>query len=291
MTNMNELPQFKKLVDMLYACQKTIYEQENLDSEPVLGNMWANINPPGSMNRAHQHPNSLWSGVYYIKAPKNSGYLKIDDPRASAAMLRPRQKKGPAPTRLWREHHYEPIAGRCIMFPSWLMHCVDPNESNDIRISVSFNFLQKVYVCMIKLIYKKLPINKISYLNRKKDGFSADGVEKNFYNSLKSSISKHGIKDPVYIEYGGESYGDILKIIVGNNRVAIAHELGIKEIPCIIKNFKADTYNIEGTVLNTDEEIKKYFYLPDQLQIRRDKDNNIDQIMPVYYLTVMDKYV
>ena len=71
----------------------------------------------------------------------------------------------------------------------------------------------------------------------------------------------------------------------------MAHELGIKEIPCIIKNFKADTYNIEGTVLNTDEQIKKYFYLPNQLQIRRDKDNNIDQIMPVYYLTVMDKYV
>jgi len=23
------------------------------------------------------------------------------------------------------------------------MHCVDPNKSNDIRISVSFNFLQK----------------------------------------------------------------------------------------------------------------------------------------------------
>ena len=52
------------------------------------------------------------------------------------------------PARLFRETHYEPIAGRCIMFPSWLMHCVDPNESNDIRISVSFNFLQKTYVCM-----------------------------------------------------------------------------------------------------------------------------------------------
>ena len=142
-TNMAELPQFKKLVDMLYACQKTIYEQEYLDSEPVLGNMWANINPPGGMNRAHQHPNSLWSGVYYIKAPKNCGHLKIDDPRSSAAMVRPNQKKGPMPPRLFRETHYEPIAGRCIMFPSWLMHCVDPNQSNDIRISVSFNFLQK----------------------------------------------------------------------------------------------------------------------------------------------------
>ena len=142
-TNMHELPEYKKLVDMLYACQKTIYEQEYYESEPVLGNMWANINPPGGMNRAHQHPNSLWSGVYYIKAPKNSGHLKIDDPRSSAAMCRPRQKDGEKPPRLFRETHYEPIAGRCIMFPSWLMHCVDPNNSNDIRISVSFNFLQK----------------------------------------------------------------------------------------------------------------------------------------------------
>jgi len=142
-TNMHELSQFKKLVDMLYACQKTIYEQEHYESEPFLGNMWANINPPGGMNRAHQHPNSLWSGVYYIKAPKNSGHLKIDDPRSSAAMCRPKQKDGEKPPRLYRETHYEPIAGRCIMFPSWLMHCVDPNQSNDIRISVSFNFLQK----------------------------------------------------------------------------------------------------------------------------------------------------
>ncbi len=142
-TNMANLPEYKKLVSMLYACQKTIYEQEHLESEPFLGNMWANINPPGGMNRAHQHPNSLWSCVYYIKAPKNSGHLKIDDPRSSAAMVRPTQKKGTLPVRLYRETHYEPIAGRCIMFPSWLMHCVDPNQSNDIRISVSFNFLQK----------------------------------------------------------------------------------------------------------------------------------------------------
>ena len=145
-TNMHERPEFKKLVNMLYDCQKTVYEQEYYESEPVLGNMWANINPPGGSNRAHQHPNSLWSGVYWIKTPKNCGELKIDDPRSVACMTRPRQKEGEKPARLFRETHYEPIAGRCIMFPSWLMHCVDPNESNDIRISVSFNFLQK---CMV----------------------------------------------------------------------------------------------------------------------------------------------
>ena len=29
------------------------------------------------------------------------------------------------------------------MFPSWLWHEVKPNESNQTRISVSFNFLQR----------------------------------------------------------------------------------------------------------------------------------------------------
>ena len=142
-TDMHLRPEYKNLVDMLYEAQRTIYDQEHLDSEPFLGNMWANINPPGSMNRSHQHPNSLWSGVYYVKAPKNSGHLKVDDPRNSASMIRPKQKPGQLPPRLYRETHYEPKDGRLIMFPSWLLHCVDPNESNEIRISVSFNFLQK----------------------------------------------------------------------------------------------------------------------------------------------------
>ena len=74
---------------------------------------------------------------------KNCGDLKIDDPRSSAAMCRPRQKEGEKPLRLLREYGYTPKEGRVIMFPSWLMHCVEPNESNDIRISVSFNFMQQ----------------------------------------------------------------------------------------------------------------------------------------------------
>jgi uncharacterized protein (TIGR02466 family) len=48
--------------------------------------MWANINPPGGYNRPHMHPNSLWSGVYYIKTPKNCGHLKLEDPRSVALM-------------------------------------------------------------------------------------------------------------------------------------------------------------------------------------------------------------
>ena len=141
---------------------------------------------------------------------------------------------------------------------------------------------------MIKVIYKELPINEISYLNREE--FSPTGPEKGFYNFLKKSISKHGLKDPVHIEYGGKSYGDIFKVIVGNNRMVIAKELGIDKIPTIIVNHKADTFNIEGKVLNTDEEIREYFYLPDKVEIRRKKDV-IDQIMPIDFNLVRGSYV
>jgi len=145
-TDMQERSEYKKLVNDLFEAQYKIYDEEYLDSEPYLGNMWANVNPPGGYNNAHIHPNALWSGVYYVKTPKNCGKLKINDPRAAASMTRPRNKSGELPIRLWREVNYEPKAGRCIMFPAWLTHCVDVNRSNDIRISVSFNFMQK---CMI----------------------------------------------------------------------------------------------------------------------------------------------
>ena len=142
-TDMHEKPEYKMLVDILYQAQQFIYRDESLDNEPFLGNMWANINPPGGYNRAHTHPNSLWSGVYYIKAPINSGHLKVEDPKPCINISRPKRKQGQLPKHLWNEVHFEPIAGRLIMFPSWLNHCVDTNQSNDIRISVSFNFLQK----------------------------------------------------------------------------------------------------------------------------------------------------
>jgi len=141
-TEMHKIPVFKPLVDALFEMQFEIYKEECLDKEPVLGNMWANINPPGGYNAPHIHANSLFSGVYYIKAPANSGKLVCTDPRPGIQTVMPTRKKGQPPKHLWRDVHLEPKVNRIIMFPSWLWHSVEPNESNDIRISVSFNFIQ-----------------------------------------------------------------------------------------------------------------------------------------------------
>ncbi len=103
-TNMNQKEEYNPLTRELFNMQEEIYQKEHLSLKPVCGNMWANINGPGNFNRP---------------------------------------KEGKLPPELWREVHYEPKAGRCIMFPSWLWHEVKPNKSNDTRISVSFNFLQR----------------------------------------------------------------------------------------------------------------------------------------------------
>ena len=141
-SNMHKKEEYKPLIHELFVMQFDIFKEECLDSEPFLGNMWANINPPGAFNRSHIHPNSLWAGVYYVKTQESCGHLKIEDPKTISLMSVPKRTNETLPKHLWKEVHYEPIQGRCIMFPSWLNHTVDVNQSNDIRISVSFNFLQ-----------------------------------------------------------------------------------------------------------------------------------------------------
>ena len=139
---------------------------------------------------------------------------------------------------------------------------------------------------MTKLIYTKLPIDQIEYIDRPE----FHNNESQFKNSLTASIKKHGILEPVYAEYGND-YGPKIKVIVGNNRMAVAKALGIKEIPIIVNIYTPETFDLEGRELKTDDEIRSLFKLKDQLQIRRDKEGRIDQIMTPYYPEVENEYI
>jgi len=142
-TDMNFKEEYNVLTKELFAVQEEIFKKEFLTQKPVLGNMWANINYSGNYNRPHLHPNSLFSGVYWVKTPEKSGSLMLYDPRPGVHTMMPNRKEGQLPSQLWREVHYRPRAGTIVMFPAWLWHEVKPNESNDTRISISFNFLQR----------------------------------------------------------------------------------------------------------------------------------------------------
>ena len=141
-TDMANKGEYQLLVNELNTMCKEVFNEEWLDREPVLGNMWANINPKDGMNQPHIHPNSLFSGVYYVKSNPQAGRLKIYDPRPGAQIVMPIRKEGRPPKHLWRDVNIDPVPGRVIMFPAWLWHSVEPNQSNDLRISISFNFIQ-----------------------------------------------------------------------------------------------------------------------------------------------------
>jgi uncharacterized protein (TIGR02466 family) len=141
-TNMHTKIEYKPLVDELFKMVYEVFNEEWLDGRVKIGNMWANINPPGGYNKPHVHPNSLFSGVYYVKTPPNSGQLVCSDPRPGIQTCMPNRKKGEPPKHLWRDLHLQPKENRAIVFPAWLWHSVQPNKSNENRISVSFNFLQ-----------------------------------------------------------------------------------------------------------------------------------------------------
>ena len=141
---------------------------------------------------------------------------------------------------------------------------------------------------MIETVYIELPFEKITYLDRPE--FHKE--EKEFKDALTASMTTYGMKDPVYCWANGKAYGNIIKVIVGNNRMTVAKELGIKTIKAVVTNFKADEFPLAGEILETDAEIKKLFHLPNDLQIRRDENGNVEQVTPVYFKgKVREEYV
>ena len=141
---------------------------------------------------------------------------------------------------------------------------------------------------MIETIYTELPFDKITYLDRPE--FHKE--EKEFKEALTQSMTKSGMKDPIYCWYQSKPYKDKIHTIVGNNRMTVAKELGIKKVKAIITNFKADQFPLKGRVLKTDEEIKKLFHLPNRIKVRRDANGEVDQVNhPHFRGDIINEYV
>jgi uncharacterized protein (TIGR02466 family) len=116
---------------------------ENFNHEAIDARFagWINVNPKGGSNLIHSHPNSHWSGVLYIQQPSdvtgNSGMIEFINPnqegRDLAGLL---PKNGFDPIMRIR-----PKAGQMVIFPSYLLHSVYPNDSDQDRITIAFNSL------------------------------------------------------------------------------------------------------------------------------------------------------
>ena len=129
---------------------------------------------------------------------------------------------------------------------------------------------------MTGLIYKEVDTQDITHLTRAE---FINGQENTFNNALRQSVSQNGLRDPVYIN---QLKDGTLKVTVGNNRMVIAKELGIKKIPCVIKLYNPQNNDLNGRVLNTEKEIEDLFHTKEGLEIKKQK-GIICEVMPKNY--------
>jgi|TARA_R100001530_G_scaffold71148_1_gene50367 hypothetical protein len=129
---------------------------------------------------------------------------------------------------------------------------------------------------MTGLVYKELPVEDITHLTRPE---FVNGIEQKFHDTLLESITQYGMRDPVYIN---QLKDGTLKVTVGNNRMVIAKELGIKKIPCVIKLHNPQDNNLNGRILHTEKEIEDVFHSKEGLEIKKE-DGIIYEVMPKNY--------
>ena len=129
---------------------------------------------------------------------------------------------------------------------------------------------------MTGLIYKEVDTKDITHLTRPE---FINGQENKFNNALRQSVSQNGLRDPVYIN---QLEDGTLKVTVGNNRMVIAKELGIKKIPCVIKLHDPQNNDLNGRVLHTEKEIEDVFHSKEGLEIKKQK-GIIYEVMPKNY--------
>jgi len=135
------LPELGPLFE--YICQmgfKAVADLDFVDCDIALTSAWLNINDTRQcMNSEHVH-SDVFSGVFYLQAPDESGKLVLQNPAIN------RMWNGCALTSHKNQFtgetiRIEPVEGNILLFPSYLPHSVETNNHDEERISISFNII------------------------------------------------------------------------------------------------------------------------------------------------------
>ena len=129
---LNEL--FSEILESAEKYRKVIAYKHPLQ----LINLWININGHKDYNIQHSHSNCAVSGAYYLTS--NNSNIVFIHPAAQimeydwSSDVIDNYNEHNSPT--WS---INPSENELLLFPSWLNHRVEPNLSEENRISISFN--------------------------------------------------------------------------------------------------------------------------------------------------------
>jgi uncharacterized protein (TIGR02466 family) len=121
-----------------------IYTKEvlKIKQDFYITDSWATRNPKDSSHHSHMHPNSIFSGVYYIDVP--DGDLEFHH----YSRLMSKDFNFEYDITEWNIFNsfnwaIKPNQGTIVIFPSWLRHRAKENLSNENRRIIGFNSFVK----------------------------------------------------------------------------------------------------------------------------------------------------
>ena len=117
--DVEKVPGLAPVTNMVRHYARQILDE---DIDRLKCGFWFNAMQPGHDTSLHTHEEyeEKLSAVYYINAPEGSGDLLIHDRNDVI--------------------HIKPVAGQVILFGPEVPHEVELNQSNELRLSVAFNF-------------------------------------------------------------------------------------------------------------------------------------------------------
>ena len=142
-TEMNVLdtvPDFKAWLQQ--HVDEYMYGVQCIDRQSHTGEFtcsWVNMHQHMERANDHSHRNSLYSGVVYLQTHPNCGDIMFMDQRHRH--LDPRRAEvNVYSAKSWK---ITPQTGMVLIFPSELVHCVEPNMDHNRRYSLAFNVMVK----------------------------------------------------------------------------------------------------------------------------------------------------
>lgn len=141
---------FKPLVDAVNLSVKEFAEYHSDHCEYTPANSWVNIYQKNNLQEPHNHSYPcMYSAVYYLKAPKNSGKIVFLSPFTQYVNEQRLIDNGNFLNDTYR--YFVPVDNMLVIFKSHLIHYVLPGDNDEERISIPFNYVSSKLLSIRKI--------------------------------------------------------------------------------------------------------------------------------------------
>ena len=122
--------QLEHLEKYIHKSVKNYFKQLNVPEYSYkIVESWMTKQQKGEFAAVHNHPTDI-AGTYYYKTNGKDGHLLLLNPNPAYSA-----------SRFLLDYRYgiEPSEGSIVLFPGWVNHCVEDNNTDSTRMSLAFN--------------------------------------------------------------------------------------------------------------------------------------------------------